>query len=403
MAGIVRVAFVKAIGPNSKFLNVQNALPAALSQKCKISGKTMRGSVKVSKPKPWPYKEKGYGLLQAMFDKTSKRLDENSKIICVEGPIAAGKTQFAKELADELEMLHMQDANMDMIYINPYGYDMRKLDPQLPESTRSFDEKNFCANPNHPLVAQLQIRMYMLRYSRYIDALAHVLSTGQGVVIERSPFSDVVFAETLYKHGYISKGARSVYHDIRHNTISELMKPHLVIYLDNSVSAVKEKIKARNLPHEVNSKVFTDEFLKDMELNYKLNHLKEISVHAELLVYDWSNGGETEVVVEDIERIDFNQFEKDRHNKKMKDWRLPLEWDWCERRIKYGNDKHVLMNYFNIPRFDVPELLRDADSSKKFKDVWFSAPGMKYIYGYNEDMGDTGLLTKTKIDTRYGM
>lgn len=25
------------------------------------------------------------------------------------------------------------------------------------------------------------------------------------------------------------------------------------------------------------------------------------------------------------------------------------------------------------------------------------APGMKYRPGYNEDMGDTGLLTKTKI------
>jgi NADH dehydrogenase (ubiquinone) 1 alpha subcomplex subunit 10 len=95
---------------------------------------------------------------------------------------------------------------MDKIYINPYGYDMRQLDPQLPKDCRSFDLKNFLADPHHKNVAQFQIRMYMLRYEAYIDALAHVLSTGQGVVLERSCYSDFVFLETMVKHGYISRG-----------------------------------------------------------------------------------------------------------------------------------------------------------------------------------------------------
>lgn len=85
------------------------------------------------------------------------------QIIVVEGPLAAGKSKFAKDLADELEMLYLPQADMDMIFINPYGYDMRQLDPQLPESCKSFDVKNFCKNPNHTLAGQLQIRMYMLR------------------------------------------------------------------------------------------------------------------------------------------------------------------------------------------------------------------------------------------------
>ena len=160
-----------------------------------------------------------------------------------------------------------------------------------------------------------------------------------------------------------------------------------------------------------------------METLYKQHFLKNISAHAELLVYDWSVPGETEVIVEDIERIDFSQFEEDRHNKKMKDWRFPLESDWCEHRIKYCNEKYALMNLFNIPRFDVPELLRDADEGKQWRDVWFDvnckfqylinfftlnifikqAPGMKYSPGYNADMGDTGILTKTKLDIRDGL
>lgn len=81
----------------------------------------------------------------------------------VEGPLASGKSKFAKELAEELEMLYIPEANMDMIFINPYGYDMRKLDPQMPESAKSFDVKDFCKNPSHILAGQLQIRMYMLR------------------------------------------------------------------------------------------------------------------------------------------------------------------------------------------------------------------------------------------------
>lgn len=40
-----------------------------------------------------------------------------------------------------------------------------------------------------------------------------------------------------------------------------------------------------------------------MEDVYKNEFLKDIGTHAELLVYDWSNGGEIELVVEDIEKI----------------------------------------------------------------------------------------------------
>jgi NADH dehydrogenase (ubiquinone) 1 alpha subcomplex subunit 10 len=47
-------------------------------------------------------------------------------------------------------------------------------------------------------------------------------------------------------------------------------------------------------------------------------------------MYDWSDHGDVEVVVEDIERIDFDRFEK--HDPKMKDWRIPKEWEWADKR-----------------------------------------------------------------------
>uniref|UniRef100_A0A1L8EDU1 NADH dehydrogenase [ubiquinone] 1 alpha subcomplex subunit 10, mitochondrial n=1 Tax=Haematobia irritans TaxID=7368 RepID=A0A1L8EDU1_HAEIR len=393
MTAVFRVGLVRLCSRSAP------ALPAGLSQQQRsISGKTMRGGPRVIQHKPFPYKEKEYNVFQAMFDKTTKRLNENSKIICVEGPIAAGKSKFAKELAEELEMHYMPEANMDMYYINPYGYDMRQLDPELPESCRSYDVVNFCKEPTHPLAASFQIHMYKLRFEQYVDSLAHLLSTGQGVVLDRSCYSDFVFLEAMYKHGYVSRGARSVYYELRGNTITELLRPHLVIYLDMPVDVVKQRIKERNNDYEVKSPVFTDAYLRDMEHIYKQQYLKDIATHAELLIYDWTAGGETEVVVEDIERIDFEKFDEDPMEKKMKDWRFPNEGEWCEARINYTCAKPDLMNYFNVPRFDVPELLRDPDSGKKWRDVWFNAPGMKYRIGYNQDMGDEGLLTKAKIN-----
>lgn len=81
----------------------------------------------------------------------------------VEGPIAAGKTEFAKKLADDLDMYYMPQATMDDIYINDYGYDLRDLDEQLPPGARSFDEKKFVNDPANRLTAPFQLNMYSLK------------------------------------------------------------------------------------------------------------------------------------------------------------------------------------------------------------------------------------------------
>ena len=81
-------------------------------------------------------------------------------------------------MAEELDMLYVPQANMDMVYINSYGYNLRELDPQLPDSCKSFDEKNFHATPDHPNAVGFQFFMYKTRLDQYIDALAHVFSTG---------------------------------------------------------------------------------------------------------------------------------------------------------------------------------------------------------------------------------
>lgn len=107
----------------------------------------------------------------------------------------------------------------------------------------------------------------------------------------------------------------------------ELMKPHLIVYLDAPPSVVEANLKKRGRGEE---KVWTKEALEKLERNYKHGYLKSITEHAELVAYDWSTPGDAEVMVEDIEKIDFDRF--DIHDPKMADWRLMESWDWSERR-----------------------------------------------------------------------
>lgn len=236
MTTLVRSALVRVIVPNQG----KKVAGCAIVQHRNISGKALRESLPPSspKPKPFDYVNKDYTWLRSLFDRTTHRFDENSKVVVVEGPIAAGKTEFAKALAADLGMKHFPEANMDLHYIRPNGIDLRSFDDQVPEDTRTFDHVNFCLNPSHHLAGNFQIMMYTARFSQYIDALAHLFNTGQGVVLERSPYSDFVFLEAMMSRNYISRGVRSTYYALRNNSIEELLRPHLVVYLDVPVNKV---------------------------------------------------------------------------------------------------------------------------------------------------------------------
>lgn len=81
----------------------------------------------------------------------------------VEGPIAAGKSKFAQELAADLDMLYVPEANMDTYFINSYGFDLRTLDDQLPPGARSVDTKKWLQNPGARDAVCFQYHMYRLR------------------------------------------------------------------------------------------------------------------------------------------------------------------------------------------------------------------------------------------------
>lgn len=360
-----------------------------------ISGKTMRGNEPLpAKPPPFPYKEKRFGYWYLRTDTTSKRFDENTKIIVVEGSVAAGKTTLAKALAEEFEMLFVREADMDLEYKNDYGYDVRDYKHLISGKLQPFDLSDFYANPHHENVTTFQMRMYKHRYYQYIDVLQHIFNTGQGVVMDRCVYSDFCFVETMVKHGYMGEDVKRYYYDIRKNSMTELLKPHLIVYLDVPVDVLLERIKKRGVAYEQDTSVLTPEYLQTLADVYKNQYLKDLGKHAELLVYDWSKFGDPEMVIEDIERIDFDRFDK--YDLKMRDWRFRNEQAYGTRRFYYTTQKFILHSYLNVPLLNVPELFAEGHDVRSYDDVWKTMPGNEYSSGFNSNLGDKNLIYKLK-------
>lgn len=79
MAGVFRFGVVGVIHRSSPKPLAKATIPS-LQQTCGIAGKILRATRNIQKPKPYPYTEKTYNFLNAVFDRTTKRFDENSKV-----------------------------------------------------------------------------------------------------------------------------------------------------------------------------------------------------------------------------------------------------------------------------------------------------------------------------------
>ena len=115
---------------------------------------------------------------------------------------------------------------------------------------------------------------------------------------------------------------------MRNLTIDQVLRPNLIIYLDAPVDVVQSKIRERSKtthPWEANSPVWENtEYLNDLYGNLmKKQYLRTAAESSMVLTYDWSEGGDVEVVVEDIERLNMDYHDK--YDKQQKDWRLLTE------------------------------------------------------------------------------
>lgn len=138
-------------------------------------------------------------------------------------------------------------------------------------------------------------------------------------------------------------------------------------------------------------------FLSSVEKIYKEEYLPDITKHAELLAYDYSNGGDTELLIEDIERINFDIESYELHGDKMKDWQYMIhERDWSEERMDYTHCSSDLFSLLYVANYDVPELLIAPEDQIAQNHLFEEMKGLKYAHGYDEELGDKDILFKTK-------
>ena len=174
---------------------------------------------------PWDYKRFGFEWIHSVIDGTTKRFNDNSKMVVIEGPPGLGKTEVAKAIAEEFDMLFVPGFTMENFYINSYGYDLRELDYQIKhERVKSYDEKKFAQDPlgQDGGLDRMLYQLHIMRYFQYVDSLCHIFNTGQGIVTERSPFSDWVYFDAAFNQGWIDKTTKTHYWKVIHITITPI-------------------------------------------------------------------------------------------------------------------------------------------------------------------------------------
>ncbi|XP_060829597.1 NADH dehydrogenase [ubiquinone] 1 alpha subcomplex subunit 10, mitochondrial [Bombus pascuorum] len=279
--------------------------------------KTLVNKAHTPKPAPFPYWKKQCNDINMIFDLTSLRYDENSKLIIVEGPPAVGKNKLCEQIAKEFGLLYMPPPVFDEIYVNYDGFDLRSLNAQLKEEWHIIDLIHFLRDPGHQRTAQIQYNIFMMRIDQYMNALLHILATGQGVVLNRSIFTEAAYMHAMYNSGYLSKRAVNEFEMMRTNSFHLLLRPHLIVYLDATPETVLERIKKRGNEDEINSKVFTKKFLSDLSIATKEKCLYWLSPHSEILMYDWNKESNYMDIINDIEILNLEEEVK---KKKFEDW-----------------------------------------------------------------------------------
>jgi NADH dehydrogenase (ubiquinone) 1 alpha subcomplex subunit 10 len=346
--------------------------------------------------KPWDYKKWGYGYMLQVTEGTTKRFNDNTKVIVVEGPPGLEKSKFAKEFAEEFGMLYVPGASMDDWYINSYGYDLRELDWQFHhQKNKCYDEKNFAKDPlgGEGGLDRMVTTLQKIRAFKYNDLLAHVFNTGQGIVTEKSPYSEAVFIEAAYRMGWIHKSTRIYYYRIQQQILQHLLRPNVIIHLDAPTDVVQAKIRARSKtthPWEKDSPVFENSTYLNMLYQdmLKNDYMKKASVFSKILTYDWSEGGDTEVVVEDVERLQLEYFDK--YDKQQSDWRMHKEENYSMYRRMYTERQWISSAVYNRAYLDADYVEKDDHEEEEWCVVAQKLPGNRFNVGWNKDLGESG-------------
>ena len=346
-----------------------------------------------NKPKAWDWERKKFSHVLGFIgvDRNIERFDENSVVISIEGNIGVGKSTFAKALTDALGMRFYPEPDFDLLFKRADGFDFRTMNYRLPESYHFVDHKLFYLNPDHRSIPMYQHNFFLYRVWQYMDVLAHVLSTGQGVVTDRSPWSCLAFQTAAHKmkFGFCGKSFLHFCKHVREEVTPNILRPHVVIYLDAPADVCLDRVRKRGIPHEVNSKAMCKEYLEHIEFTYKDHILPELEGHSEVLVYDWQDPPDIDLVIDDLSSLNVHEHAE---GEKMEDWRYSSEYFYDLLRRYYTLQREEVYGLFNRDRFWAPDMLPGIDDLDPAKEI-FCVLGPKTREETNHDKPMDALKT----------
>ena len=149
----------------------------------KLQAATFIGPLKQTYGEKYPYKVLDFS------NPSYSNLCQNSKVIVVEGNIAAGKNLFAQMLAKQFDLKFFRAPTDHDCFNYTYNFDERVLDEFMPEDCRTYDLKKFLQDPNpgHGRAAYLQGLFLIVKHMNYFMALRHMLYTGKHFFLNFGP------------------------------------------------------------------------------------------------------------------------------------------------------------------------------------------------------------------------
>jgi len=163
---------------------------------------------------------------------------DTGKLIIIEGNICAGKSRMTHSLGKLLKYRVFLEPTNTNPYLEKFYKDCKKY--ALP----------------------MQLWLLKQRFLTYISAIKHILATGEGVILDRSVFSDWVFAEKNLRDGNIGLEGYEYYKSLRNQLLHELPVPHITLFLD--VTAERCYDRVHNIRQRVRSIVFRASISKSL-------------------------------------------------------------------------------------------------------------------------------------------
>lgn len=198
------------------------------------------------------------------------RQNMKGALIIVEGNISAGKTTLVRKLGEKLNAQTYIEPALDNPYLERFYQQPKKY------------------------ALTMQIYLLQRRFLSYIDALKICVQKNQIVLLDRSIFSDYVFAVKNYRDGNISKEGFEYYLNLRNKMLTHLPVPHATLYLDVPAQTCHDRILHMRR-RECESGIPL-EYLSGLEDAYR-DMLKDMkSLGSEVLIEDWSSFGEVNAI-----------------------------------------------------------------------------------------------------------